>query len=749
MTIRVHHTLLVIFSAGLLLTAARQAWDSPYLGATALVFYLLVPGALLLVNIVDPRNLEIGSALVLSVAYSVAFLMFGAFALNAALPFVGVTHPLAVGPISLGLNTVLVLLIGVTYWRRGSEVLDVSAFRRRFRSPDVVLVALFALLPVQAVAGALLLNKGASGVSALATSVEAVALVAVVFALGPRLNRAVLYPVALVSVSCAVLLMVSMRSGYVFGWDINQELHVLDLAQQDARWMYSAFRDPYNTCLSITTFPVALSALTGIDAVWLLKLVYPVLLGFSSLALYKLFEKYGARTWAYLAVLVVIAQPPYMTEMPMLARQEIAFLFVASAYLVLLTHRKPNTVGDTVLFLLLTMSLIVSHYATTYVFILSLCVMYAWQKLVAYQGKKTFSIPRRMEWTRSLLSLRVLIACVGLTLLWGVQFGSTSTSVWYFASNVYTNMGRSLAADLKSQSLESAVFNLYKPDAKQMLREYVKQTTKDTGTETESRYLPTVKSPRTARGALPGTVGFFSYVYPIVSTFLKVCLVLGLLLFLRLRRHDERSVLFQGAVVSYGIGLVAFFLLPYVSLAYNFERFVLQALFVLALPTLLGLAYFARGVRRLATHAASVALVVVLVYWVFTLGLAAEVLGGSAPVHYNNFGLQYSRFYLQAPEAAAMRWLGRTAAGEAPIHADMYAATRLLPYAGIPASQVDVQMVPPFLPGGYVFASRTNVVEGMTFARVNNREISFTYPTAYLEENRNTVYSNGSATVYQ
>lgn len=749
MKVRARHLLLALLISGILITALRVVQDTVLVEAVAAVFYLVVPGALLLVNFTRVRNLSVGTACVLSVALSVTFIMFSSFLCNAVLPLLGVLHPLATGTVSAGVNALFILLLGVTYWRKGGEALDFTRFRTRLSRLDKVLAGLFAILPVQAVTGALLLNNGSSNGVAIATSVEAVALTAVVFAFRRRLNVAAMYPLALLSASCTVLLMLSVRSPYVLGWDINQELYVLQLAQLHGRWASASFVDSYNTCLSITTLPAALSSLTGISPTGLLKIVYPVLFSFSSLALYELFDHHSPRTWAYLAVIVVIAQPQYMAEMPMLARQEIALLFVAVAYLLLFTHRISNATGDKLLFILLTASIVVSHYSTTYVFMLSLCIMYIWQKLMLRRNRHRAGSPETVRATRSFFSLKLLMACIVIAFAWNVQFAAISTNVQYVARQVYENIGRTLTGDLRSDAILSSIWSFRRVDATATLREYVQAVSAQSGSELAPSYTPRVRIPSSVRGALHSTLGGFKYAYPVLSAFLKICLVFGLVIMLRSRKRDERSLLLQGAVVSYAIGIGVFFILPYVSLAYNFERFVQQALFVLALPILLGLGYFTGLFRRLATSSKAISLTVILVYWLFTLGLSAEVLGGSAPVQYNNYGSYYSYFYARDPEVAALQWIGRTSTPTTPIYADLFAATRFLPYAGIYPTKVNNQMVPPFATNSYIFSSYTNHVHGITFAHIGNRDVSFTFPSLYLEENRNTVYSNGYAVVYR
>ena len=569
--------------------------------------------------------------------------------------------------------------------------------------PTILLAVVFMLLPVQGVAGALVLNNGGSNGLAIATAVEAVILIAGVLTFRRRLDCQFVYPAMLVSLSCAILLMLSMRSNYVFGWDINEELYVMNLTLLHAHWSFAAFQDPYNSCLSLTVFPVGLSALTGIHGVLLLKLVYPVLFSLSTLALYTLFSRFVGPTLACLAALLIIAQPEYVNEIAMLARQEIALLFVAAAYLVLFAGEKLQNRVRKLLFMLLTASIIVSHYSTSYIFILSLCGMYMWQRAMSYRRRGLPASSDAAASAGSCLSLGVLLGCMMLVFVWNIQLAPLWSNLGHFAVQVTSNMGSFFRGDLRSQSLYSALWNAGNANPSNIVAKHFAKAA--------TSYTAVAKAPPSIPAPLEGSLNIIKYVYPVVSTLLKICLVVGLFMLLRSTTRDSRTFLLQGACVSSVIGIVAFYLLPYVSLAYNFDRFALQGLFVLALPILFGLNYLARGLRVVRLPSVAVCTVVLLAYLVFPLGLAAEVLGGEAPVQFNNYGLLYSRFYAHSSEVAAIHWLGRQdAAMRTAIYADRYAATRFPPYASVSSWQINQYMMPPFARRSYVFASYSNYV---------------------------------------
>ena len=48
----------------------------------------------------------------------------------------------------------------------------------------------------------------------------------------------------------------------------------------------------------------------------------------------------------------------------------------------------------------------------------------------------------------------------------------------------------------------------------------------------------------------------------------------------------------------------------------------------------------------------------------------------------------------------------------------------------------------------WVYASRTNVIEGQAHASFNDHSVTYVYPANFLDPNYNLVYTDGSSEVY-
>ena len=124
--------------------------------------------------------------------------------------------------------------------------------------------------------GALRLNTGHGSVLAVAGAVLGVALVALgAWRSGRWRPQRLAW--CLYSGSLALLLGYSLRSDYVFGWDVSAEYSLLNHTILDGHWPVAHPGDAYGAMLSLTVLPTFISALTGLSGLVILKLVYPMI----------------------------------------------------------------------------------------------------------------------------------------------------------------------------------------------------------------------------------------------------------------------------------------------------------------------------------------------------------------------------------------------------------------------------------------------------------------------------------------
>ncbi len=93
--------------------------------------------------------------------------------------------------------------------------------------------------------------------------------------------------------------------------------------------------------LSVTVMPAELHALSGVPALLIFKVVYPMIYALFPVAIFGLARKILARPWAFIAAAFTIGQYAF-TELASLARQEIALVLFAALIAAMLDSRIPR-----------------------------------------------------------------------------------------------------------------------------------------------------------------------------------------------------------------------------------------------------------------------------------------------------------------------------------------------------------------------------------------------------------------------
>ncbi|MGZ7133599.1 MAG: DUF2206 domain-containing protein, partial [Halobacteriota archaeon] len=208
------------------------------------------------------------------------------------------------------------------------------------------------------------------------------------------------YPLVILSIAAALLLRSALVTNYLWGFDIQVERFVAQSVINSGSWGAPPSVDRntlnLNTMLSITMFAPLLSITSGMSVTWVLKLVFPLLFALVPLGLYRLFEKQTSPRIALFAVFYFMVTFSFYTEMVAMARQELAEFFLV-VLLLLLVDRQLERISRLFLFSLFGFSLIVSHYAVTYVFLF--CFVVAWLMLALAQRFDVRALLRRVSAT--------------------------------------------------------------------------------------------------------------------------------------------------------------------------------------------------------------------------------------------------------------------------------------------------------------------------------------------------------------
>lgn len=550
--------------------AANFLW---LMRAVTAVLLAAMPGQLLL------RMLRVPAKSVRRyVAYlpcaSVAVLIGTGLAVNVIGPLLGVHEPLRRLPLLVGLN---LSLAGLALLGRGAppscELKRTDLIgRSRWLWPLV--------LPLISVLAAARLDNGDGDALALLVLVAVTVMIAVGTFIADRLRRRQVN-LLLYASGLSLMLLTSMRSSYVIGFDINSEYYDFHQTVLNGIWHFGHL-SPYEAMLSLTVLPASLHALIGGQDVWIFKFGYPTLFALFPVAVYSLGRRFLSRRAAFVAAALVIVQSYFFQQQPEIARQEIGLLIFAGIIGALFDTSLERR-SQIWLVSVFGVTLVLCHYSTAYITIV-LCLL---ATVVAVTVARRKSAPIRvLPW---LIATAVVTA---MAVIWYVPATHSANNVTAAAQSIRQTGFQLLPGRRKGESIFSAYFNGPR-EAPASPSQYQSSTTAYYARHRSFIVpLPQAKNPiynLHAAGPLTDTdhAPFLARLQGdaelLVQQTIDALAVIGALVFAFRRRGDPVTRMI-GA-----IGLASFFVLAASRLSgtlasdYNSSRLFLQCLFVLSL----------------------------------------------------------------------------------------------------------------------------------------------------------------------
>ncbi len=727
-------------AAGLVLLAllvpAHRLWAVQLLLVPLL---LVLPGEILL------RALRVpGRAIASFPAYvpcaSLAVLIGSGLAVDLVGPLTGVTAPLRTVPLLAGLEAACAVLLAASVKAPPATAIPWQSLR----VPLVSLLAL--LLPLVAAAGALRLNAGHSAAVALLAVCACLLVFVVVLAYAPWLEPALLATV-IYAIALAMLWSFSLRSDLVYGYDISDEYYVFHQTVTAGVWHLGHPGDAYGAMLSTTVLPTELHAVAGVPEQAVFTVVYPAIIALFPVAVFWLARRGLSLRWAFTAAALILTQATFGQELPAIARQEIALmLFVALVAAIL--DRRLRRYPQWALAAVFGAALTLSHYSTTY-----LAVSLIGITLVLQWG---LSWLRRVPRVSGAFAVALVVTLAGAATWYGPVTHSSSNLSQFVQSaegqgfNLLPNRvaGQGIiAAYLQGNTSAPMSAAQY---AQAVHQEYVKDKPyvtplRDAG---RPRYelrnsaapAPPVRSSAGSSAIAAGQV--------IVQQLEYLLAAIGALMLVLRRRAPvlARQVgLFSLATL---LLLVATRLSGTIAAAYNGERAVLQSMVVLVIATCWPLSVLMDREWRWLPAASAAIGAALAVMFISGSGLAGAALGGGTATNLANSGEDYERFYMTTPELAAAQWVGAVVPPGQLVYADRYAQLPLIAMTGIGRGLM-LDVTPMTLDQhAWVYASTTNVVDGRGRAQFNGDDVVYVFPSRFLRDNYNLVYTDGSSEVF-
>jgi uncharacterized membrane protein len=740
LTIRAEWALLLLLPA---LAALQRLWV-----AELFMFGLLLvlPGVLLL------RALRVpGAVVAASPAYvpaaSLAVLIVSGLVVDVVGPVVGVSAPLRTVPLAVGIELALAGLFAASV----RAPADTAIPWRAIAVPPRRCWPL--LLPLVAAVGALRLNTGHGSGIAVVAVVGCLAVLAWAIAQAPRLSDT-LVTVVVYAVSLSVMWAYSLRGALVYGFDISTEYHAMHETVLSGVWHFSHPGDAYGALPAVTVLPAELHFLTGASDLMVLKLLYPAITAMFPVGIYSLGRKVIESRWALVAASFIVVQNTFAQELPALARQEIALVFFIATLAVIFESGLSN-LSRLALAAIFGLSMVVSHYSTTYFAIGMLALFLGLQFIVSW-----FRDAPRVSGAL----VAALVAAIAGAAIWYGPVTQSAANVSQFVS-LTSSQGFDLLPNQGSGGLSISSYLSGNTSGSMSAAQYQKLVAQHyAAQETFVRPLPdagapqydlrgdSVPEPPTRLSAANSLVNLGEVLAEELAELVGA--VAAIVLALRKKTPligRQLALLGAGTLVM----LVVIRLSGTVAAEYNPQRALIQAFAVLGITmawTLQALTGWLRRSSRWSRGSIAVTVAATLglgVIFAQMSGLAGAAFGGGTAMNLANSGEDSERYNMTVPELAAAQWLGGQARPGDLVYADRYGELRLNAETAISRGLLN-DITPQTLDqNAWVYASQTNLVDGRARQLFDNAAVTYAFPLGFLDANFNVVYANGSSEVFR
>lgn len=754
--------------ATLLLGAGVQV---PWFTATAGVAVVLgIPAFLLAPSGAMPGRSN-GERLAAAVVVSVGLVMAVGLAINTGLPYAGVTRPLDPLP-SMAALLVAWTLLGIWAWGRHPMAYRISIPRLSRR--ERVLVRGSVAVVALAIVGAVRLNNGAGGGVTWFMLVVAMAVFACLCTWRDSVRPGTI-AFAIYCLSLALLFMTSLRGWLTTGHDVQTEFLLFQLTKHLGQWRMSSLRSAYNACLSITILPLMLWNWMRLADPAIFKVPFQLLFAFCPVMAYWLWTRVTTKAVALLGTVFFVSFVTFFQDMPMLNRQEIGFLFLTSALLVLFSSERAQRSRQR-WFVGFCLGMVVAHYSTTYFAIGVLLGAWALRvaapplarmlRVVAPSYGERATLFARSGAKGHVLSLGPILVVTVASLLWTGPLTRTQGALSQAARTTLQTLEGHAPAVKSDDTGYSLVGGTSIPSATLLHQFEASAETATAKGRASGAYYPLAAVdaypvavdppavlPLTALGRGLGHLGLsaasFNDAVRTGSAYaLQLLVLVGLLVVVSLRKRFKTPAEFAYLAASSVVMLGLWVLLPVLSVDYGLLRAFQQGLLLLAV-------FLAVGIMALVPRSSSrggfaVATGIALLFFASATGVITQALGGYGPqLHLNNAGAYYSLYETQPQEVSAISWLNHqdTGTGQVPVQVDVFTFLEVQSYAKVPLDNTGILPVQ-ILRNAYVLVAPSDLSGGPSLIQSGNI-VTYTEPLGFLNTTKNLVYNDGTTRVYR
>ncbi len=737
------------------------------------------------------KDIPLWGRLTMSIALSLLLLMLTGLLGNTLLPMFGIVAPLQ--PMYLLIETTALFLVTMAFawpklkgWGGSMSSLLASVYPGRI---DLLVAFLPSVLAVQAALGAFRINNGGDDVWTMWMLAEATLYLIFLTYVGKKVSDDAI-ATGFSFVGLALLFMTSLRGWFITGHDIQNEYMVFMFTETHNLWSMEFYRDPYNACLSITILPAVFAALLRFADVYIYKFLFQIFFAVVPGLVYLINRNWLKKGHAILATIYFIGFPTFFLDMPFLIRQEIAFLFFSLMIYIIFEKHNSLFVRRS-LFMIFGFGVVISHYSTTYTVILIMlmaCVarpffLYLFTRLLA-RGKLqdsslALSVPHEYKEKKQQIALWMVIVFALMSFMWtslvtktGGHLGKVINATFLAVKNGFVENNRSVdVANLLSFS---------KASQQQQLDAYIEKSIsqqRKEGDEHTFFAVPDEKLSPTAISRfldrfLVDTASDAFFFGQIIAKLMQVLAPFGLLYVFFRRRYIEHinSEIFLLSVASF-LFIAMNIVLPVLSNEYGILRALQQSLFIISFLIVVATVSLGNGMKRIPARVRAYLmmqpekeqkenimfpLAIAILFFAYGTAFLLQLFGGNnALLHLNNGGRYYDTYHIRSAGTAGANWISNEVRNNIATKKDelMFVQidhSSLKEFTFIRNLDISDGIFPGIIHQyGYVFVEESTFRKAVTSVLYGGDLVRYTYPTKFLEDNKNLIYDNGVVRIYR
>ncbi len=728
------------------------------------LFIILVPGLLIMLCF-KIRNIGFWEYLVYAIGLSISFIMFAGLAVNWILPWLHITDkPLSLWPILLSFNLFLLILAHIAY--RRNKDLHLEHKFPKFDTINNIFFIIPMLFPVLAVLGAFILNNNGPNTLTMIMLAGIATYTIVLFLFRKKLNTN-MWPWVILLIGLSLILSGWLRDWHIFGVDNSYEFSIFKASLNNNFLELNSHSDPYKAMLSLSIFPDTIYFFTNILPNTLFKIL-PILFTFIYLNSFLLYRRIFKGNVPFLASLFLISLTMISSGISIALRQGVAFLFFTLILLILFTSEISIALRKILLFIF-GASMIVSHYSTTYIALAILIIVYLTTVAHRYytNSKNKLSIGNTNQVLKKqyVLTGSVILLLLLFGFIWYNQLTPISEDLTSFAYKSASNLGNLFASDIQSGNggiIQNIITFTNFQQPTQVLQNYINSTN-------TSNLLDSYSNANTFPVNLQSPYGGLNfdrtgldliYLKSYTEFFFRLAILPGLILFLffsqkllNLVKDDIHEIfLFKILSAVTTVAGIAFLITPYFSLSYGIERAYQQVILILAPFVVLGLLWvLSLIIRNIKVRLVIVAVLLALYFLIFHGFILALSHNPESPMMLTNYGREYNYYYSRTVDISAFEWLSKL---ESPISLKGASSSVMKQRYLLDAYPANIKIWNCIFPEcitkkDYVLSAYVNSFYRVAIVGVKSNWLTINYPSDFLKENKNIIYSNGAAEIFK